>query len=132
MSRLKIFSKFLHLKQALKPRQSFRDYHCVKSVSIRSFSVPCFSAFGLNTESYSVSFRIQSEYGKIRTRKTPITDFFTQCIIHTSDSHSSEIPRVCCILFRRKIALPWKSSSHLIGIPPGVNLYLSNEANSKF
>ena len=34
---------------------------CVKSVRIRSFSGPYFPAFGLNTERYSVSLRIQSE-----------------------------------------------------------------------
>ena len=35
-----------------------------------------FSAFGLNTERYGVSLRIQSECGKIRTRITPNTDIF--------------------------------------------------------
>ena len=34
--------------------------HCVKSVRIRSFSGPYFPTFGLNTESYGVSLRIQS------------------------------------------------------------------------
>ena len=50
--------------------------HCVKSVLIRSFSGPYFLAFGLNTERYSVSLHIQSECGKIRTRKIPNTDTF--------------------------------------------------------
>ena len=50
--------------------------HCVKSVRIRSFSGPYFPAFGLNTERYGVSLRIQSECGKIRTKKTPNTDTF--------------------------------------------------------
>ena len=45
------------------------DKHCVKNVRIRSFSGPYFPAFGLNS-------RIQSECGKIRTRKTPNTDTF--------------------------------------------------------
>ena len=49
---------------------------CVKGIRIRSFSGPYFPAIGLNTESYSVSLRIQSEYGKMRTRKTPNTDNF--------------------------------------------------------
>ena len=48
--------------------------HCLKSVRIRSFSVPFFPVFGLNTERYSLSFCIQSECGKIRTRKTPNTE----------------------------------------------------------
>ena len=50
--------------------------HCVKSVLIRSFSGLYFPAFGLITERYGVSLRIQSECGKIRTRKTPNTDIF--------------------------------------------------------
>ena len=50
--------------------------HCVKSVRIRSYSGPYFPAFGVNTERYGVSLRIQSECGKIWTRKTPNTDTF--------------------------------------------------------
>ena len=50
--------------------------HCVKSVRIRSFSGPYFPAFGLNTERYGVSLRIQSKCRKIRTRKTPNADTF--------------------------------------------------------
>ena len=50
--------------------------HWVKSVRIRSYSGPYFPAFGLNTERYSVSLRIQSKYGKIWTRITPNTDSF--------------------------------------------------------
>ena len=53
-----------------------RNFHCVKSVRIRSFSGPYFPAFGLNTEIYGVNLPIQSECGKIRTRKTPNTDTF--------------------------------------------------------
>ena len=52
------------------------SYYCVKSVCIQSFSELCIPAFGLNTERDSVSLRIQSECGKIRARKTPITDTF--------------------------------------------------------
>ena len=50
--------------------------HCVKNVRIWSFPGPHFPAFGLNTERYEVSLRIQSECEKIRTRKTPNTDPF--------------------------------------------------------
>ena len=57
-------------------RGNENGYHCVKSVHIRSFSGPYFPAFGLNTERYGVSLPIQSECGKIRTRKTPNTDTF--------------------------------------------------------
>ena len=49
----------------------------VKSVRIRSFSGPCFLAFGLNTTlRYTVFHCIQSKCGKIRTRKTPNTDTY--------------------------------------------------------
>ena len=50
--------------------------HCVKSVRIWSYSGPHFPAFGLNTERYGESLRIQSECGKIRTRITPNTNTF--------------------------------------------------------
>ena len=43
------------------------EQHCGKSVLIRSFSGPYFTAFGLNTEIYGINFRIRSEYRKIRT-----------------------------------------------------------------
>ena len=43
----------------------------MKSVRIRSFSGPYFPTFTLNTEIYSLHLRILSEFGKIRTRKTP-------------------------------------------------------------
>ena len=51
-------------------------WHCVKSVRIRSFSGLYFPVFGLNTERYSVSLRIQPEFWKIRTTKTPNIDIF--------------------------------------------------------
>ena len=52
------------------------DTRCVKSVRVRSFSDPIFPAFGLNTKRYSVTLRIQSKCGKIRTRNTPNMDTF--------------------------------------------------------
>ena len=39
-------------------------------------SGPCFPAFGLNTERYSISLRIQCECGEIRTGKIPNKDTF--------------------------------------------------------
>ena len=50
--------------------------HCMKSVHIGRYSGLHFPAFGLNTERYGVSFRIQSECGKMRTRTAPNTDAF--------------------------------------------------------
>ena len=70
------------------------DYHCEKSVFIQSYSDPYFPAFGLNTERYEVSPRIQSECGKIRTRITPNTDTFhaVHCLkVYLEPSHISEM-----------------------------------------
>ena len=51
-------------------------FHCVKSVRILSHSAPYFPEFGLKTERYPISLRIQSKCGKIRTRVTLNTDTF--------------------------------------------------------
>ena len=64
ISNFQIFKFFLELSR------------CVKSVCIRSFSVPHFPAFGLNTVIYRVNLCIQSEYRKMRTRKTSNTNIF--------------------------------------------------------
>ena len=37
-----------------------------------------FPIFGLNTEIYGVNLRVQSEYGKIRTRKNSIFGHFSR------------------------------------------------------
>ena len=60
----------------LSPHHVIFETQCVKSLRIRRFSSPHIPTFGLNTERYSVSLRILSEYGKTRTRKTPNTDTF--------------------------------------------------------
>ena len=52
-------------------------FHCMKSVQIRNFSAPYFPAFRLNTERYSISLRIQSKCGKIRTRKNSVFGHFS-------------------------------------------------------
>ena len=50
----------------------------VKSVRIRSYSGAHYLVFGLNTERYGVSLRIQSKYGKMRTRITRERTLFAQ------------------------------------------------------
>ena len=50
--------------------KSIGNGRCVKTIRIWSFSAPHFFAFGLNMERYGVYLGIQSEYVKIRTRKT--------------------------------------------------------------
>ena len=52
-------------KEALREKCPYSDY-----------SGRYFPAFGLNTERYGVSLRIQFECGKIQTRKTPNTNTF--------------------------------------------------------
>ena len=62
--------------------------HCVKSVHIRSYSGPYFPAFGLNTERYGVSFRIQSECRKIWARITPNMETFQTVSISNGFSNT--------------------------------------------
>ena len=74
--------------------KDMRNIYCVKSVRIRSFSGSYFPSFGLNTERYSVSLRIQSECGKIRTRKTSNTDTF-HAVIFTRGEKNFLLGEVC-------------------------------------
>ena len=55
--------------------------HCVKSVPIGSYSGLHFPEFGVNTERYGLSLRIQSELGKMRTRITPNMDTFYAVVV---------------------------------------------------
>ena len=61
------------------------DLHCVESIRIRSFSGPYFPTFGLNTERYQVSLRIQFECEKLWTRKTVNTGTF-HAVVNWVDS----------------------------------------------
>ena len=45
------------------------------------FSGPYFPTFGLNTERYFVSLRIQCEWGKIRTRKNSVLGHFSRSVV---------------------------------------------------
>ena len=60
------FSCVLREGNLASPKQKIKDTHCVKRVHIRSFSGPYFTEYG----------EIQSECGKIQTRKTPNTGTF--------------------------------------------------------
>ena len=44
------------------------------------FSGPYFPAFGLNTEKYEVSLRIQSKCGKIQTRNNSVFGHFSRSL----------------------------------------------------
>ena len=83
--------------------------HYVKSVRIRSYSGPHFPVFGLNTDRSGVSLRIQSKWGKIRTRVTPNTDTFYAVMtwlrnpyskwafsgLHTDGGQKGPLPKTC-------------------------------------
>ena len=64
-----------------------------KNLRIRSYSSPYFPEFGLNTERYSVSLRIQSECGKMWTRITLATFYAVVVFIWSWYVNFS-----CCIL----------------------------------
>ena len=65
--------------------------HCVKSVQIRSFFWSVFSRICTGSERYSISLRIQSECGKIRSRKIPYLDTFHAVKKHTHHFNSLKI-----------------------------------------
>ena len=81
--------------------------HCVKSVRIRSYSGPYFPAFGLNTEGYEVSFRVQSKCGKIQIRITPTKDTFyaVSLISNLLTASSKKLQEVCAILLSSEITI---------------------------
>ena len=45
---------------------------------------PYFPVFGVNTEIYGVNLRIQTEYGKVRTRNPPYLNTFHAVQLHIS------------------------------------------------
>ena len=81
--------------------------HCVKSVRIRSYSGPYIPAFGLNTEGYEVSLRVQSECGKIQIRITPTTDIFyaVSLISNLLTASSKKLHKVCAIFLLYEITI---------------------------
>ena len=88
------------------PTEFFLTYPilCVKSVRIRNYSGPHFPEFGLNTERcsvtlcrYSVSLRIQSECGKMRTRIIQSTDTFYAVILVWSRLRRTDIIWTYCV-----------------------------------
>ena len=87
-SRYKYVRRFSkqYLKRVLQPKQpgvvcidrenDIQKHTLCEKCPYLEFPGPFFPAFGLNTERYSVSLRIQSECEKTRTKKTPNTDTF--------------------------------------------------------
>ena len=95
------------------------------------FSGPHFPAFGQNTERYSISLRIQSEYGKKRTRKNSVFGHFSRSVrnIHKwitvlNDFHFLLIYFQCSSCCRKKIRCKKNGIESvlqilLLGIPQG-------------
>ena len=76
LQRLLFTSNFITCKEQGIIELGVKGWTLRESVCIWSYSGPYFPAFGLNKERYSVSLRIQAEWGKIRTRITAYTDTF--------------------------------------------------------
>ena len=55
------------------------------------FSGPYFPAFGLNTEIYGLNLRIQSKYGKTRTRKDSVFGHFSGSATVATITHESHL-----------------------------------------
>ena len=83
------------MRKDIKQRKVHWAVHCVKRARIRSFSGPYFPEFGLNMERYSASFRIQSDCGKIRIRKTPNTGTFYAVMFIFSLNNAPCLPVRC-------------------------------------
>ena len=90
-----------------------KRYHFVKSVRILSFPGLYFPAFGQNTERYFVSLRLQSECGKIRTKKLQIRTLFVQCINQINEAPHFWLKHVCSMVSKSKIQLAAISSLKL-------------------
>ena len=89
ISKPEIFGKISKTKQITRENQYTGFYvigttYCMKSVQIWSFSGLYFPVFRLNKEIYGVNLRIQSEYRKIRTRKTSVYGRFSRSVRHES------------------------------------------------
>ena len=88
------------------------------------FSGPYFPSFGLNTERYEVSLRIQSECEKIRTRKYPVFGHFShsvrnilliRCKLHTAAVISLQYVTIYKILlYYNTLNFRWKFTKKFI------------------
>ena len=89
ISKPEIFGKISKSKQITRENQCTGFYiigttYCMKSVQIWGFSGLYFPVFRLNKEIYGVNLRIQSDYRKMRTRKTSVFGCFSPSVRHES------------------------------------------------
>ena len=94
----------------MSPRKTlYKLKHYVKGVRIRSFSGAYFPAYGLNTERYGVSLRIQSKCGNIQTTKTPNTDTAENMHFQPKDTNVVHI----CLDMCRKVKCDFFSDKQI-------------------
>ena len=101
----------------------------MKSVRIRSYSGRHFPAFGLNTETYSVSLRIQSECEKMGTRITPNTDTFLAVIAYAIQK---TIPRNLNYFHCLNIIAPMEKAHFMAPMEYTLSVYSLNEKRHGF
>ena len=83
----------------IKPLQCLLFYNTCTAWKVskyRIFSGPYFPAFGLNTERYGVSLRIQPVCEKIRTRKNSVFGHFSR---GDEEPNLHDIFNIICIMF---------------------------------
>ena len=92
--------------------------HCLKRVRSRSYSGPHFFAIVLNTEIYRVNLNIQSECGKMRTRKTlDMDNFHAAKKLAKATENVPEIPAYrffICFVLELSLHTPISFSSSLL------------------
>ena len=90
--------------------------YCVISACICNNSGPLFLATGLNMERYGVSLGIESEFGKIWSRKTPNTNTFYDTVRIKDDNHRKQSNS------SKYFKVEWKSSFFAILLSVNTNL----------
>ena len=89
----------------------------MKSVRIRSYFGPYLPAFGRNTERYSISLHIQSEYGKIRTRIILNTDTFYAVLYLAKVLQLFNFGCGTKTMWRNFITFSWNFFTHVFKLP---------------
>ena len=111
-----VFPKHLELVHA---KLSYLEIICMgtawKVSKCGVFSGPYFPTFGLNTVRYEVSLRIQSECGKIQTRKSSVFDHFSgsggvDFLITCRNYTLTILTREHCAFFKFNVRIYWNRS----------------------
>ena len=81
----------INIDELYRPFSDLKEEHCVKTVRIRSYSGPHFSAFGLNTERYS--------------RMTPNTDTFYAVIIFSIRFNFTSLQALIPLILKSQVLI---------------------------